>query len=100
MDRNRLTWRPSIKHETSLDQSFRISSASRTQDRGGIETYFMTCMPGKTWLESYLWDKWDPKMNVEATKSLGRIPSRGLVLRASKAVVNSEIKGGLNNYLN
>jgi len=68
-------------------------------DRDGIATYFMTCMPGKTWLESNLWDKWDPKMNVEATKSLGRILSQGYVLGGSEAVVDSEIKGKLEQLL-
>jgi len=68
-------------------------------EKDEIHTYFMTCIPGKTWLESYQFDQWEPSLNVVATKSLGEILSRGQASGDSVSAVDEKVKPKLQALL-
>jgi len=66
-------------------------------DREGIWAYWMTRMPGKTWLEGFRGK--DPTYLVTINRSLGRILSRGFVADNSEQVVERQLRPHLNLIL-
>lgn len=56
----------------------------------GIWAYWMTCIPGKIWLEGVRGK--DPKTLVTINRSLGRISSKGRVEGSSELVIDHKIR--------
>ncbi len=59
-------------------------------EREGIWAYYMTYIPGKTWLEGATGK--DPKTLITLNRSLGRILSKGCVDGSSEEVVNAKLR--------
>ena len=71
----------------------------RDDDLGqeGIWAYWMTCMPGKTWLEGIRGKS--PASLVTINRSLGRVLSQGYVANNSSNVVEQRLRPHLNMIL-